>query len=58
MDTVPHSSGCTSLSSLSLEKRSPFAREKPKSFKESLKTLGKATYFLFSFIILGRPSFF
>jgi hypothetical protein len=58
MDTVHHSSACTSASSLPLEKRSPSAREKPRSLKESLKNLGKATYFLFSFAILGRPSFF
>jgi hypothetical protein len=58
MDRVHHSSGCTSVSSLSLEKESPAAREKPRSFKESLINLGKAAYFLFSFTILGRPSFF
>jgi hypothetical protein len=58
MDTVHHSSACTSASSLSLEKRSPSAQEKPRSFKESLKNLGRATYFLFSLVILGRPSFF
>jgi hypothetical protein len=58
MDTPHHSSAYTSASSLSLEKRSPSTREKPRSFKESLKNLGKVTYFLFSFTILGRPSFF
>src|SRR3954447_2661924 len=45
MDTVHHSSGCTSVSSLSLEKTSPSGREEPTSFKESLKNLERPLTF-------------